>query len=1171
MKTLLTVVLGIIAINSFSQELPNKFTNPRIKDTSISVNLIPSVSIDGSGLLSSKNFLAPSLNTTFLINNSNSIDTNIRVYYSKETQLPTFIESNQIRQTIKSQSVDTIKKVKSTSEINSLSFNYLNEIQSITNMSLGRSDLEIIDTKVDENGKSHIKYQQKLNGIKIYGNQFYVHLDKNGQGEYFNGNYNIINRNIELVPTISKDSAFKIVEDELKKKVKFQKLTDFQINILGGTNKYIDTFLFKPDLQNDFVLVYKITFFPNSKDRYEVFVDAHNGIIIKMSNASCSIETPKVTQNIDLNGINRQINSTYNGQIYTLKDITKPMYNSTTGNGFIIIGDQGNTIGDKYLINDVTSLNNTWTPTQSSSMFNAGSTYDFYKNVHNRNSIDGNGGNIYSVINVPDDDGSSLGNAYWNGAWMSYGNGDASFKPLAGALDVSGHEMTHGVISKTAGLLHDGQPGTIDESMADIFGAMLDSTNWTIGESVVKSSAFPSGAMRSISNPHNGGTNINDLGIGWQPRHMSEFVSGSILDKYKDRDNEGRHINSGIPSYAFYLLSNSIGRLKASRIYYKAITSHLVPNSDFTALRIAIVKSASELYSNTEAIQAGYAFDAVGINDGVTQIIEKKLLPNPGQETMLLYGSNISDTTIYLGNATIKSLWQKKINNKPSITDDGKTAYLVGGDNKIYSITVDPSLSQATYSLIQSQPMWSSVAISKDGKRLAAVTNAQDTAIYVYDFGKKNWFKFKLFNPTNTLGKTTAGPIYADSFEWDYSSENIIYDCYNKTSNTTGSGEIKYWDINLINVWNKNKDTSSKGSITKLFRLSDGQNVGNPSFSKNSPDIFAFDYFNDSTKTYAIYGYNIQTNKISTTPIVISNTLGFPSYNKNDDKIAFNKIVSSRLTISSVTLNPDKISSTGTSSVIYNNATYPLYYTTGNRKFSVPSTPIISINRSTNLCTGDSITLTSNAFSGNQWFKDGVVISNANKQTYTTNTTGNYSVLSNVDSISSSLSLALYVTMNPIPPTPIIGRDTSGYLNSTNQYGNIWYKDGVIITDTTKKIKPAINGLYTAKTVLNGCSSSMSNSYYFLVTDIVNLSSTEYIKINPNPFYNNLNFEFKVNGHQQLNIDVFSLSTGQKITTKYNQYSGSSLNFSQMSSGVYIFIVYSADNKIRTQFKIVKL
>ena len=157
------------------------------------------------------------------------------------------------------------------------------------------------------------------------------------------------------------------------------------------------------------------------------------------------------------------------------------------------------------------------------------------------------------------------------------------------------------------------------------------------------------------------------------------------------------------------------------------------------------------------------------------------------------------------------------------------------------------------------------------------------------------------------------------------------------------------------------------------------------------------------------------------------------------------------------------------------------------------------------------------------------------------------------------------------PTTPSITRDTSNSLVSNASIGNLWYKDGTAITDTTQKIKPSAVGSYTVKTTQNGCVSSLSSPYYFLVTDIINLSADEFIKLVPNPFINQLNFDFVVKGYQRLNIEVYDLATGMKVATKQNLTAGMPIILGQLSAGTYIIKVSSNDNKIVQQFKMVKL
>jgi hypothetical protein len=162
------------------------------------------------------------------------------------------------------------------------------------------------------------------------------------------------------------------------------------------------------------------------------------------------------------------------------------------------------------------------------------------------------------------------------------------------------------------------------------------------------------------------------------------------------------------------------------------------------------------------------------------------------------------------------------------------------------------------------------------------------------------------------------------------------------------------------------------------------------------------------------------------------------------------------------------------------------------------------------------------------------------------------------------------VTINPIPSAPSLSRDTANFLLS-GATGTTWYKDGFAITDTVQKYKPITAGSYTAKTTTNGCTSVISSAYYYLVTDIINLSKDEFIKLAPNPFMNQLNFDFIVKGYQKLNIEVYDIATGTKVASLQNITAGTQLQLSQLARGTYIIRITSNDIKIMQQFKVVKL
>ena len=158
------------------------------------------------------------------------------------------------------------------------------------------------------------------------------------------------------------------------------------------------------------------------------------------------------------------------------------------------------------------------------------------------------------------------------------------------------------------------------------------------------------------------------------------------------------------------------------------------------------------------------------------------------------------------------------------------------------------------------------------------------------------------------------------------------------------------------------------------------------------------------------------------------------------------------------------------------------------------------------------------------------------------------------------------------PSNLTISKDSTGSLISNTSNYIQWYKDGAAITNAVSSIfKPSTAGSYSVKNNQVGCNTIASNSYYYIVTDVINLSAGEFIKISPNPFVNQLNFDFAVKGYQRLNIEVFDLATGSKKASMQNLTPGMSINLSQLSGGTYIIKVSSNDGKINYQFKMIKL
>jgi bacillolysin len=807
---------------------------------------------------------------------------------------------------------------------------YVEQLKPFLQITQPSEELEVMTIEEDELKQTHIRLQQRFKGVPVYGGELILHLENN-QFTTLNGRNFKTPTLSNLSPTLSEAVAVQRALADLKTETVVRELSAGELTILKKQVPETELVVYYPESQPSTAhLTWRMVIRPNFMERWNYFVDAHSGEILSKTNHTCALDGPVKATARDLNGVNQSVNAYLKGTTYYLLDITRPMYKSATSSlpdkpiGGIWTLDARNSKADDISLWQVASSNNTWAPLTVSAHINASNAYNYFNTVHKRNSLDGKGGNVISVVNVRDEDGKEMDNAFWNGEIMAYGNGATGFSPLAGGLDVAAHEMTHGVIENTAGLEYQGQSGAINESLADVFGVLVDRANWTIGESVVKKAVFPSGALRDMANPNQGGSNDP----GYQPRTMNQYVNTT-------KDNGGVHSNSGIPNYAFFLFTNnaSVGKDKAEKIYYRAMTTYLTRFSKFIDLRLAIIKAATDLYgaNSAEVTAARTAFDQVGIVETNTTPppANPTTLPNnTGTEFLLVYGSDqkLYSTSTTGSNITVKS--NRAILNRPSVTDDGKFVYFVSSDRRIRAISLTGTPDET---LVSDETIWNKVAISKDGRKLAALTNQADKSIYVYSFDAKKWNKFKLYNPTYTSGVSTGDVQYADGLEWDASGEYLVYDAYNQLKTATGQS-LDYWDVGFMRVWDTVKNDFGDGTIQKLFNdLEAGESVGNPSFAKNSTAILAFDYIYEPDDAYAILGVDLEKGNVE---VIANNTaIGYPDYSRLDDRVVYaTQGTGTNKNINIAGVNTDKITGKGTPTTLLRNATWPLWVSQGTRQ-----------------------------------------------------------------------------------------------------------------------------------------------------------------------------------------------------------------------------------------------
>ena len=314
---------------------------------------------------------------------------------------------------------------------------------------------------------------------------------------------------------------------------------------------------------------------------------------------------------------------------FTLNDDTRNVFTRNANN----LAPVGNSL--PYITNytEFSDNDNTWTSQEydNAAKDNAAldahwgmiQCYDYFNNVHGRDSYDAAGSELRSYVHVD----TNYDNAFWFLNTMSYGDGGTYFTPLT-SLDVAAHELGHGVTQYSANLVYQGESGGLNEGFSDIWGAAVEftvkgngnDTNpnaeiWDIGEEI-----GITGPLRSMSNPNSQGQPDTYQGSYW-----SDTCVGCS-------DNGGVHYNSGVLNYWFYLISTGgsgtndngdafdvteIGISKSALISYRTLDVYLTSSSNFAAARVASMQATEDLYGycSQEFVSVVNAWHAVGVGD----------------------------------------------------------------------------------------------------------------------------------------------------------------------------------------------------------------------------------------------------------------------------------------------------------------------------------------------------------------------------------------------------------------------------------------------------------------------------------------------------------------------------------------------------------------------------
>ncbi|MBL7800470.1 MAG: M4 family metallopeptidase [Chitinophagales bacterium] len=492
-----------------------------------------------------------------------------------------------------------------------------------------KSDINYIITSREEDqiGFSHIRCQITSNGIPIKDGNFILH-SQNGRIRKVNG---LLFQDVKPKNTFSlaETDALKSALADIHATTYKWQVADEESHIKLETKNPAATYFPKGKLviiqadrdvtSSDFRFAWQFDIYaqaPLSRDY--IYVDAQDGSILRKDTRLHTADAPS-TATTGYRGVQSIVSDSYTGG-YRLREAGR-------GNGIRTFNlSKGTNYGTAL---DFTSATTTWNLTNANkdqyaldAHFGGEKTYDFFWNSFGRNSIDNAGFQLNMYIHYS----TNYVNAFWDGTKMTFGDGNTSYSPLT-SLDITGHEITHGLTEYTANLDYSYESGAMNEGFSDIFGVAIEyyatptQSNWLMGEDI----GTP---FRSMSNPNAYGDPDTYTGTNW--------ATGAA-------DNGGVHTNSGVLNYWYYLLTmggngtndkgnafnvTAIGRTKSNAIAYRTLTNYLINTSQYADARFYALQSATDLYGgcSQEVTSTGNAWYAVGVGTIYTAAVDAQFV-----------------------------------------------------------------------------------------------------------------------------------------------------------------------------------------------------------------------------------------------------------------------------------------------------------------------------------------------------------------------------------------------------------------------------------------------------------------------------------------------------------------------------------------------------------------
>ena len=801
--------------------------------------------------------------------------------------------------------------------------NFLNGNRELLRLSDPDRELILQEHQHGEGERRHLRYAQQYKGVRVWPAELGVHLDGGGNVYLMTGAY---------VPTPG-------VALPQAKISSADALTRARIHVPHGAqggHTEPELIVYAPGEQTP-RLAWKTELHPAMDQHWVVVVDAEDGRILTGFNQVCRANVQG--SGTDLLGQVRQLNVWEQNGTFTLTDTSKPMFDPTsqppgpnTTRGGIIVVDARNqppsgNLGDVQQIFPVTasSANGFNLPSAVSAAFNVSISYDYFQQVFNRRSFDNNGKSILVIVRL----GQNLKNAFFSPDLATMGLGDGDL--YAAALDVVGHEITHGVVGTSAGLVYQFQSGAMNEAYADIFGEMIEhrhvgNNDWILGTQL----ADP---FRDMANP---GTKIAFQGKPY-PTKMTEFFN---LDG--STDNGGVHVNSSIINRCFYLLTEGlaggIGRDDASRIFYRALTTYLMQNSQFVDARLACIRSAVDLFGDgsVQAQRVAAAFDAVEIFDSQgtppPQDFPEVQAPD---STLFLYGNSFNGFLLARREASQNDPEQGRFlgNNfassrPPAVDGAGQIGVYVTADHDVALFRTDGQGEEK----LGFPGLVHAVGMAPDGAKFGFVLRDQngqpDNRISVINLANSTTQTYELQTPAPDAG-TISTVLNADAMTFTADGRFLVYDALNAIR-FAGGQQITVFSIYALDL--------TTGTIISLVPPFEGFNIGNPSISKTNDGFMIFEAIRLSDGRSFVLTSNLETGNFS--EVAQSLSIAYPCFTGDDSAFVFADVTNNTVTGTTLyrrALAEDRQTALGNAAIWIADGGYPFIYRRG--AFQGPPAP----------------------------------------------------------------------------------------------------------------------------------------------------------------------------------------------------------------------------------------